>query len=87
MLLLDSELAVLAIRDQRVRNVAKRTLNCLLICEHHLLALRFRKPDSGLQPPSLKDGLRKGSRKVPEPCRSSEEVGQRRAFISGSPCQ
>ena len=63
--LLNSELSILAIRDQRIRHIAECALNRLLISQEHLLVLCLGQSHSVLQPSSLEDWLRERGRQIP----------------------
>lgn len=57
MLLLNAKLTILAICDQRTRDIPKCVLNGLLVSKDHLLALGLRKTNVGLEPASLGRGF------------------------------
>src|SRR5215471_13615096 len=64
--LLLPKLPVLAIANQGVGNIAKRTLNRLLVEEHRLIPLCLRQVKIGGESSSLKDGLSERSSHAPQ---------------------
>jgi hypothetical protein len=71
-----------AIRDQRIRDFAKRALDSLLIIDQQKIALRLSEPDVVLNAPTRKDRLRDLSGKRPNTSAAVEETRQLTAFIT-----
>jgi hypothetical protein len=83
-LLLNSELAISAIGNQRIRNITKRALNRLLVRQQHLLVLCLGQSKVGLEPPSFEDRLCERASQVPGARRTGKEVGKGRTLVTGS---
>src|SRR5208283_5853082 len=83
LLLIFAELAVLTVRDQRVRDAAESLLNGLPVYQQHLLLLCFAILHAGLDPSAGEYGLHERATECPESRRSSEQAGKCRAGVSG----
>src|SRR5882672_2246913 len=82
--LLSANFSYSAILDQRVRDVAKRRLNSLLILRERVLALGLFKIDIRLQSTGGKDRLRNLGNEAPSFTRTAKEIRQRIALKSQS---
>ena len=83
-LLLSCELLILAISNQRIRDIAESALDRLLVGQDHLVALRFSEANVRFESSSLKDGLRQRGSQVPDTGRAGEEICERWTFVAGS---
>src|SRR5262249_16806566 len=73
-ILLLAELLVLAISHQRIRDLAKCSLDRLLVGKYFFLLLRLRKLDSRAIPAAVEDWLRESPGNAPESCRPAEQA-------------
>src|SRR5208282_1298457 len=81
-LLLSCELLILAISNQRVRDIAESALDRLLVGQDHLVALRFSKANVRFESSSLKDRLCQRGRQVPDAGRTREEICECWTFVA-----
>jgi hypothetical protein len=74
LLLLNAALAHPLMGDQRVGYFGERRLNCLLVLDQRLVALRLGEPDVALQPPRREDRLRDLRNQAPGAAWTAEQT-------------
>src|SRR5689334_2567984 len=80
--LASAEFLVALICDQRVRDLTKRVLDCLLICRNRFIKARSRQRKVPFQTSACEERECDRWSKLPEPRRTTEQVRQGDRLIS-----
>src|ERR1700677_1607217 len=83
--LLNTKFLILAIGNQRVRDIPESAFDRLLVGQSHLFALCLGKTDVGLEPAALEYWLSKRTGQTPYAGRARKEIRERWTLVAGSP--